>query len=50
VRALLRRAGLETGGALAVGTLRLDLEAHSLRLGDAEPVKLTKLETGCCRS
>jgi DNA-binding response OmpR family regulator len=45
VRALLRRAGLETGGALAVGTLRLDLEAHSLRLGDAEPVKLTKLET-----
>jgi DNA-binding response OmpR family regulator len=45
VRALLRRAGLETGGALTVGTLRLDLEAHALRLGDAEPVKLTKLET-----
>jgi DNA-binding response OmpR family regulator len=45
VRALLRRAGMETGGALTVGSLRLDLEAHVLRLGDAEPVKLTKLET-----
>ena len=45
VRALLRRAGIEVGGAMTVGSLRLDLEAHVLRLGDAEPVKLTKLET-----
>ena len=45
VRALLRRAGLETGGELSAGTLRLDLESLVLHLGDAEPVKLTKLET-----
>jgi DNA-binding response OmpR family regulator len=45
VRALLRRAGLETGGAMNAGELHLDLEAHMLRVGAAEPVKLTKLET-----
>jgi DNA-binding response OmpR family regulator len=45
VRALLRRAGLETGGAMNAGELHLDLEAHVLRVGAAEPVKLTKLET-----
>jgi len=45
VKALLRRAGLETGGAMSAGRLSLDLEAHSLRVGDASPVKLTKLET-----
>jgi DNA-binding response OmpR family regulator len=45
VRALLRRAGLEGGDALAVGRLRLDLEALVLHVGDAPPVKLTKLET-----
>jgi DNA-binding response OmpR family regulator len=45
VRALLRRAGLETGGAMAAGNLRLDLEALQLHVGDAAPVKLTKLET-----
>jgi DNA-binding response OmpR family regulator len=45
VRALLRRAGLETGGAMTAGTLQLDLEELVLRVGDAAPVKLTKLET-----
>lgn len=45
VRALLRRAGLETGGAMTTGHLRLDLEAHALQIGDAAPLKLTKLET-----
>ena len=45
VKALLRRAGLEAGGAMSVGPLSLDLEAHALRVGDAVPVKLTKLET-----
>jgi DNA-binding response OmpR family regulator len=45
VRALLRRAGLETGGAMSAGALHLDLEAHTLRLGTSAPVKLTKLET-----
>ncbi len=45
VRALLRRAGLETGGAMTAGALHLDLEAHVLRVRDGAPVKLTKLET-----
>jgi len=45
VRALLRRAGLEAGGAMTAGSLRLDLEAHCLQNGSAAPVKLTKLET-----
>jgi len=45
VRALLRRAGLETGGSMTAGSLSLDLEAHTLRVGDATPVRLTKLET-----
>jgi DNA-binding response OmpR family regulator len=45
VRALLRRAGLETGGAMTAGTLRLDLESLLLYVGETEPVKLTKLET-----
>jgi DNA-binding response OmpR family regulator len=45
VKALLRRAGLETGGAMSAGTFSLDLEAHALAVAGAEPVKLTKLET-----
>jgi len=45
VRALLRRAGLEAGGEMSAGTLRLDLESLVLHVGGAEPVKLTKLET-----
>jgi DNA-binding response OmpR family regulator len=44
-RALLRRAGLESGGAMSAGSLRLDLEAHLLHLGEAPAVRLTKLET-----
>src|SRR6476619_6372884 len=45
VRALLRRAGLESGGAMSAGDLQLDLESHALQIGDKPPVKLTKLET-----
>jgi DNA-binding response OmpR family regulator len=45
VKALLRRAGMETGGPLSVGPLTLDLEGLSLRVGDAAPMRLTKLET-----
>jgi DNA-binding response OmpR family regulator len=45
VRALLRRAGVEAGGAMSAGRLRLDLEAHALKVADAAPVRLTKLET-----
>jgi len=45
VRALLRRAGLEAGGAMSAGNLELDLESHALQICDGAPVKLTKLET-----
>ena len=45
VKALLRRAGMEAGASMSAGPLQLDLEAHSLRVADGEPLKLTKLET-----
>ena len=44
VKALLRRAGIEPAARWRPGELALDLEAHSLRIGGAEPVRLTKLE------
>lgn len=44
IKALLRRAGMETGGPMAAGPLSLDLEGLSLRIGEASPVRLTKLE------
>lgn len=44
VRALLRRAGLETGGRTEVGDVLLDAENLTLRLGPAAPVRLTRLE------
>lgn len=45
VKALLRRAGMEASGAMAAGELALDLEAHALKIADAAPIRLTKLET-----
>jgi DNA-binding response OmpR family regulator len=45
VKALLRRAGMETGGPLNAGPLSLDLEGLSLKVGEATPMRLTKLET-----
>lgn len=44
VRALLRRAGMETTTPLAVGRIRLDLEEHQVQVGEQAPVRLTKLE------
>jgi DNA-binding response OmpR family regulator len=44
VKALLRRAGVEAGGPMAAGRLSLDLEAHALRIGEGEALRLTKLE------
>jgi DNA-binding response OmpR family regulator len=44
VRALLRRAGMEPAAPLAAGRVALDLEEHTVRIADAEPVRLTKLE------
>jgi len=44
VKALLRRAGMEAGGPMTAGLLSLDLEGLSLRIGEAAPLRLTKLE------
>jgi DNA-binding response OmpR family regulator len=44
VRALLRRAGMETSGPMTAGPFSLDLEALSLAIDGAQPVRLTKLE------
>ena len=44
VKALLRRAGIETGGPMTAGRLSLDLEAHALGIGSGPALRLTKLE------
>ena len=43
-KALLRRSGTESASVLAAGILILDTEEHTVRIGDAQPVRLTKLE------
>jgi DNA-binding response OmpR family regulator len=45
VKALLRRAGMSAESAMAAGSIKLDLEEHSLRIVGREALKLTKLET-----
>lgn len=46
VKALLRRAGLETNAApLAAGRIKLDAEEHTVQVGEQTAVRLTKLET-----
>ena len=44
VRALLRRAGLESGGRTEVGDLVLDAETLTLRIGAERSVRVTRLE------
>lgn len=44
IKALLRRAGLENSGPAAVGRVRLDLDEHTVQIGEAAPVRVTKLE------
>ena len=44
IKALLRRAGVESSAPLAAGRITLDLEEHTVRIGPAAPVRLTKLE------
>jgi DNA-binding response OmpR family regulator len=44
INALLRRAGLEPAAALAAGRVALDLEEHTVRIAEGEPLRLTKLE------
>ncbi|HEX4269070.1 MAG TPA: response regulator transcription factor [Steroidobacteraceae bacterium] len=43
-KALLRRAGTESSSVLSSGTLTLDPDEHTVRIGEAEPIRLTKLE------
>jgi len=44
IKALLRRAGMEPAAPLAAGRLKLDLEEHTVRIAEGEPLRLTKLE------
>jgi DNA-binding response OmpR family regulator len=44
VKALLRRAGMESSAPLAAGRVALDLEEHTVRIGSGAAVRLTKLE------
>jgi len=44
VKALLRRAGMETSAPLAAGRVHLDADEHTVRIGEGAPVHLTKLE------
>ena len=44
IKALLRRAGMETGGPMTAGPLSLDLEGLALRVAAAPAVRLTRLE------
>ncbi|MGQ0383323.1 MAG: response regulator [Gammaproteobacteria bacterium] len=45
VKALLRRAGIEAGDAVAAGRLALDLETQALAIAGGTPIRLTRLET-----
>jgi len=44
IKALLRRAGMESSAPLAAGRVRLDPDEHTVRVGAGEAVHLTKLE------
>jgi DNA-binding response OmpR family regulator len=44
IKALLRRAGTDSGVPLSSGRIALDLEEHTVRIGGAAAVHLTKLE------
>jgi DNA-binding response OmpR family regulator len=44
IKALLRRAGMESSTPLAVGRISLDLEEFTVSIDAGDPVRLTKLE------
>jgi DNA-binding response OmpR family regulator len=44
IKALLRRAGVESTAPLASGRVKLDAVEHLVQIGNKEPVRLTKLE------
>lgn len=51
VKALLRRAGIEAVSApMTVGRLQLDIDDHSVRVGESDSIRLTKLETRLLQS
>jgi len=44
VKALLRRAGVDTSTPLAAGRIKLDVDEHTVQVGSGDPIRLTKLE------
>jgi DNA-binding response OmpR family regulator len=44
IKALIRRAGVETSAPLSAGRVVLDLEEHTVAVSGGAPVRLTKLE------
>jgi DNA-binding response OmpR family regulator len=44
IKALLRRAGVENSAPMNVGLLKLDTAEHTVQVGYATPMRLTKLE------
>jgi len=44
IKALLRRAGMESNAPLNAGRVQLDLAEHTVQIGAAPPVRLAKLE------
>ena len=44
IKALMRRAGMENASPLAAGRVALDLAEHTVRIGQGDAVRLTKLE------
>ncbi|HZF15751.1 MAG TPA: response regulator transcription factor [Steroidobacteraceae bacterium] len=44
IKALLRRAGLENAAPAAVGRVKLDLDEHTVQVGEGAAVRVTKLE------
>ena len=44
IKALLRRAGLESSAPAAAGRVALDVQEHTVRISGGAPIRLTKLE------
>jgi DNA-binding response OmpR family regulator len=44
IKALLRRAGIESSAPVAAGRIALDVQEHTVRISGGQPVRLTKLE------
>jgi len=44
IKALLRRAGIESSSPVAAGRIALDVLEHTVRISGGNPVRLTKLE------